>query len=260
MFIKLFSIFLLTIFSTCASAEDKDIAKLFKQQGIDGTVVISSLDNQHTFIYNESRAQQPLAIASTFKIMNTLIALEEKVISGNDDLFKWDGHIYDLPDWNHDQTLESAFKVSCVWCYQALARKVGKNKYQYYLNASGYGHLHEPFELTSFWLDGSLEVSALEQVAFLKNVYLQSLPFSETSYKTLKKIMIADQTATYTIYAKTGWASRTDPQVGWYVGYIETPENVWFFATNIETRNAADLPLRIDITRQALQAKGIINH
>nr|WP_232322122.1 class D beta-lactamase [Methylomonas lenta] len=255
---KFFIIFLLTIFSACVSAEDKDFAKLFEQQGVEGTIVISSLDGEYTFIHNESRAKQSQAIASTFKIMNTLISLEEKAILGKNDVFKWDGHIYDLPVWNHDQTLESAFKVSCVWCYQELARRVGKKKYQYYFNKSGYGHLQEPFNLTTFWLDGSLEISALEQVAFLKKVYLRSLPFSEFSYDTLKEIMMVDQTATYTIYAKTGWASRAKPQVGWYVGYLETPKNVWFFATNIETRNEKDLPLRITLTRQALQAKGII--
>ena len=90
--------------------------------------------------------------------------------------------------------------------------------------------MQEPFSLTTFWLDGSLEISALEQVEFLKKVYLRSLPFSPFSYETLKKIMFVDQSATYTIYAKTGWASRAKPQVGWYVGYLETPKNVWFFA------------------------------
>ncbi len=255
---KLLLIFLLAVFSTSVSAEDKDIANLFEQQGLVGTMVIAALDGKHTFIYNESRANQNLAIASTFKIMNTLISLEEKVISDKDDVFEWDGHIYNLPDWNHDQTLESAFKVSCVWCYQELARRVGKEKYQYYLNNTGYGHLQEPFELTTFWLDGSLKISALEQVAFLKKVYSQSLPFSLSSYETLKKIMMVEQTSIYTIYAKTGWASRVKPQVGWYVGYVETPKNIWFFATNIDTRSEKDLPLRIQLTRQALQAKGII--
>jgi beta-lactamase class D len=255
---KFFILFLLTLFSTCVNAEDEDIAKVFEQQGVTGTVVISSLDGQHTFIYNDSRARQSLAIASTFKIMNTLISLEEKAISGKDDILEWDGHVYDIADWNHDQTLESAFKVSCVWCYQELARRVGKKKYRYYLGESAYGKLREPFELTTFWLDGSLEISAVEQVAFLKKVYLQYLPFSPSSYETVKEIMIVEQTATHTIRAKTGWASRAKPQVGWYIGYVETPTNVWFFATNIDVRNKEDLPLRIKLTRQALQAKGIL--
>jgi beta-lactamase class D len=258
MFSKFSIIFLFTLLSTSASAEDADIAKIFTQLGVDGTIIISSLDGQHMFTHNDVRANQNFTVASTFKIMNTLISLEEKAISSKDDVFEWDGHIYDLPDWNHDQTLESAFKVSCVWCYQTLARRVGKEKYQYYLGKSAYGTLSMPYELTSFWLDGALKISATDQVAFLKKVYLRTLPFSTSSYDTLKKIMVVEQSPAYTLRAKTGWATRVQPQIGWYVGYVETSKNVWFFATNIEIQSEKDLPLRIKLTKAALQIKGII--
>jgi len=173
-------------------------------------------------------------------------------------VLKWNGHTYDLPDWNHDQTLESAFKVSCVWCFQELARRVGAEKYRKYLRKSDYGELREPFVETTFWLDGSLQISAIEQVSFLKKVYLRTLPFSAPSYETLRQIMLVEQTPAFTIRAKTGWAARVKPQVGWYVGYVETPKDVWFFATNIEVRDEKDLPLRPNLTREALQAKGVI--
>ena len=48
------------------------------------------------------------------------------------------------------------------------------------------------------------------------------------------------------------------PQVGWYIGYIETKEDVWFFATNIKIISKKDLPLRQKLTREALVIKGII--
>ena len=70
--------------------------------------------------------------------------------------------------------------------------------------------------------------------------------------------MLVEQTPSYSIRAKTGWATRVKPPVGWYVGYIETPKEVWFFATNIAVRKKEDLPLRQQLTRDALQAKGII--
>ncbi|MDD1606460.1 MAG: class D beta-lactamase, partial [Methylococcaceae bacterium] len=167
---KLFLIIFSLLFSAHTFAEDQAIAKLFAQNHIDGTMVISSLHSGQTFIYNESRANYKFSTASTFKILNTLIALEEKAISGKDDVLKWDGHVYDLPDWNRDQTLESAFKVSCVWCYQQLARQVGAEKYRNYLHQVAYGEFHEPFEETTFWLDGSLVIGAIEQVEFLKKV------------------------------------------------------------------------------------------
>ena len=190
--------------------------------------------------------------------MNTLIALEEKAISGKDEVLKWNGQIYDFPDWNHDQTLESAFRVSCVWCFQELARRVGAEKYRSYLRKTSYGTLREPFNETTFWLDGSLQISAIEQINFLKKVYLRQLPFSVHTYETLRQVMLVEQTPSYSIRAKTGWATRVKPPVGWYVGYIETPKEVWFFATNIAVRNKEDLPLRQQLTRDALQAKGII--
>ncbi|MFN3611067.1 OXA-198 family carbapenem-hydrolyzing class D beta-lactamase [Tepidimonas sp.] len=255
---KLFILFLALLWSLSAAAEDQVLAGLFSQQRLDGTIVISSLHNGNNFIHNDLRANQRFPIASTFKIMNTLIAVEENAISGKDEVLKWDGNIYDFPDWNHDQTLESAFKVSCVWCFQEFARRVGAEKYRGYLRKTAYGELREPFDETTFWLDGSLQISAIEQINFLKKVYLRTLPFSAHSYETLRQVMLVEQTPSYTMWAKTGWATRVKPQVGWYVGYIETPQDVWFFATNIEVRDKQDLPLRQQLTRDALKAKGVI--
>ncbi|MGB5064121.1 MAG: class D beta-lactamase [Candidatus Competibacter sp.] len=254
---KLFITLFIAFFSVQSVAEDQAIAKLFAQQGVDGTIVISSLHSEQTFIHNDPRANRRFTAASTFKILNTLIVLEEKAISGKDDVFKWDGHIYPISNWNHDQTLESAFKVSCVWCFQELARKVGVEKYRSYLRKSAYGELHEPFVETTFWLDGSLEVSAMEQVKFLKKVYQRSLPFSASSYETLRQIMVVEQTPTFTIRAKTGVASNSKPKIGWYVGYVETTKDVWFFALNLDIRDEKDIPLRLKLTREALETKRI---
>jgi beta-lactamase class D len=255
---KLVFIICFLLLSSHAAAEDQAIAKCFTQRGVDGTIVISSLNSGKTFIHNAPRANRRFPAASTFKIFNTLISLEEKAISGKNDVLKWDGHVYDLPDWNRDQTLESAFKVSCVWYFQALARRVGKDNYLNYIHKTNYGKLHEPFEETTFWLDGSLTISATEQVEFLKKVYQRSLSFSPSSYETLSEIMLVEKTPNFMMRAKTGWATRLKPQTGWYVGYVEAANDVWFFAMNMEIRNEKDLPMRRDLTREALRGKGII--
>jgi len=255
---KLIITFVILFQGLPAFAEDQALAKLFAEQGVEGTIVISSLNTGKTFVHNDSRANQRYSTASTFKILNTLIALEEKIISGKDDVFEWDGQIYSIPNWNRDQTLESAFKVSCVWCYQVLARRVGPLKYISYIKNSHYGELTKPFEETTFWLDGSLQISAVEQVTFLKKVYQRSLPFNSASYETLRQIMLSEKTSAYSLWSKSGWATKVKPQVGWYVGYIETPRDVWFFALNIETKNIKDLPLRQKLSYEALKAKGII--
>ncbi|MGR8935440.1 MAG: class D beta-lactamase [Gammaproteobacteria bacterium] len=256
---KIFVIFICLLFSLPVAAEDPAIAELFDREGIDGTLVISSLSGGKTFVHGESRAGRRFSPASTFKIFNTLIALETKAVSGKDAVLTWNGHRYAFPDWNRDQTLESAFKISCVWCFQELARRIGAQKYRHYLRKAAYGELTEPFELTTFWLDGSLTISALEQVEFLKKIYRRSLPFDVSSYATLRQIMSVEQTPDFTIRAKTGWAARVTPQVGWYVGYVETLQDVWLFAANIDIRSENDLSLRRKLTREALQLKGIID-
>lgn len=256
---KFLLLFLLLLTPLVATAEDAEIAALFEKQGVEGTLVLASLASGEVVIHNEARAIQRFAPASTFKVINTLIGVQEGVVQDKDSAFKWDGHEYEIAEWNRDQTLQSAFKVSCVWCYQQIAARVGKEKYRHYLQVAEYGALPPEFDLTTFWLEGTLRISALEQVAFLKKVVLRTLPFSPAAYDTLRDIMLAESAADYSLYAKTGWAVRTDPQVGWYVGYVETARGTWFFATNITIRSAADLPLRAQLTREALQAKGIIS-
>lgn len=243
--------------SLMVRAEDAELAKLFASRGITGTVVIQSLDGKKTFIHDDRRAHRRLSPASTFKIPNTLIAIDEKAIADGE-LFKWDGQPKEFPDWNRDHTLESAFKTSCIWCYQEIARRIGAKIYADMLHRCGYGELTRPFDTTNFWLDGALKISAVEQVEFLKQVYLHTLPFSAKAYDTLRKIMVTEETLTYSLRTKTGWSTRILPQTGWYVGYVEKPGAVWLFAMNIELRNDKDLALRQQITREALRTKGIM--
>jgi beta-lactamase class D len=250
--------FALLLFSG-ADAEDRELARIFSGNGVEGTMAIVSLHSGKTFVHDESRARRRLPAASTFKILNTLIALEERAVEGKDEVIGWDGSMYDFPDWNRDQTLESAFRVSCVWCYQELARRVGAGKYREYVRRCSYGELAEPFDGTRFWLDGSLRISAIEQVEFLRRVFCRELPFRQASFDTLREIMVAGKTPAYTLRAKSGWAAASDPQIGWYVGYVETADDVWFFATNIDLHGPKELPVRQALTLEALRAKGIID-
>ncbi|MBO1256606.1 class D beta-lactamase [Alteromonas sp. 5E99-2] len=251
-------LFCLLIITPLSYAEDAQIQALFERNNASGTMVISSLNSHTVYIHNAERANTPFSTASTFKIPNSLIALEENLIKDSKSVIKWDGTEYEYTSWNKDQTLQSAYKVSCVWCYQKLANEIGPAKYKSYLSKMRYGQLTESFNTTTFWLDNSLTITATQQIDFLKHVYNRSLPFSPSSYDTLSEIMIEDINDTAILRAKTGWAARLTPQVGWYVGYVEKGVDVWFFATNLEIKNKSDLTLRKQLTLEALRIKGIL--
>jgi beta-lactamase class D len=255
---KLLLATVLLTWSCLGRSEDAAIAGLFSKAGLDGTLLIESVNGGQRFVHNDMRSKQPFTAASTFKVFHTLIALEEGVIAGAESTFRWDGTRYGIAAWNHDQTLETAFKVSCVWCYQQLARRIGVDTYPPYLHLAHYGQLRKPFHGTEFWLDGSLTINAEQQVAFLRQVVERRLPLQAHSYDTLKSIMLSDTGPGYRLYAKTGWAARTTPGIGWYVGYVETAVDTWLFALNLDTHNAADLPLRQQIAIDALRLKGIL--
>ena len=58
--------------------------------------------------------------------------------------------------------------------------------------------------------------------------------------------------------AKTGYAVRAEPSIGWWVGWVELDDNVWFFAMNMDIPDAAGLPLRQAITKEVLKLEHVI--
>lgn len=255
---KILSTLCLTlIMATSSAAEDPELAKLFAHYQVKGTLVLSSLDGEE-FVHNKVRAHQGFLPASTFKIPNTLIALEEGVVTPDEVSFKWDGKKKYYRRWNQDHTLASAYQVSCVWCYQELARKIGDASYKEHLAKLQYGNLETGPELTRFWLDGDIRISAWQQVDFLKRLYQEQIPYKKKHFGQLKAIMLAERGEGHAVYAKTGWAVGKDFQYGWYVGYLEKQNQSWFFALNMETHGKADLKLREQLVMEGLKLKKLL--
>ena len=147
-----------------------------------------------------------------------------------------------------------------VWYFQQLARRVGAERMQKYLDAAGYGNHTIGGAIDTFWLEGGLRISPDEQIEFLKKLYFETLPFSTRSMQIVKKLLIIEQTGDYVLRAKTGTVSRFTPQIGWWVGYVETKGNVFFFAARITSPNPGPdfAQARIDGTRQLLKDVGAL--
>jgi beta-lactamase class D len=204
-------------------------------QGFNGAFVLYDLNGNRYIRYHPERCAERFIPASTFKIMNSLIGLESGVIPDENYVIKWDGTQYDIPSWNQDHTLKTAIQNSVVWYYQELARRVGGEKMQHYVDAADYGNKDISGHIDTFWLEGGLRISADEQVEFLKRLYRGDLPFSQRSMNIVKEILVLEKTGTYQLSGKTGSGQRITPHEGWFVGYLETGGNVYFFATNFES-------------------------
>ncbi len=231
----------------------------FQQSGVEGSIAIYDAQSDRTYQHNQQRNEKAVLPASTFKILNSLISLETGVIDNELAILTWDGtYRPTVAEWNRDLNMKEAFKLSAVWFYQVLARRVGHEKMQSYVSKSNYGNqdIGSPEDIDTFWLTGKLRITPQEEIEFLRRFYKNNLPFSERSLSITKDIMIVEQTPDYTIRAKTGLVSfedKTKPQIGWYVGYLEKGKNVYFFATNIDVRNDNDIAARIDLTRRCFE-------
>src|SRR3954470_15306619 len=82
-------------------------------------VVVAPLDGPAMVMGGDECGRRTLP-ASTFKVPHALIALQTHVVTDKT-VVKWDGTNRDYPAWNHDQTLESAIRMSAVWVFQQFA-------------------------------------------------------------------------------------------------------------------------------------------
>ncbi|MCB0742589.1 MAG: class D beta-lactamase [Ignavibacteriae bacterium] len=236
-----------------------DWGKYFDESGVEGTFILYNLNEDSLKVYNQERAEKQFLPASTFKILNSLISLEVKAVKDENEIIKWDGvkRFYDA--WNQDQNMKSAIKISCVWFYQELARRVGREKMQYYLDTCNYGNSKMGDKIDTFWLEGDIRISAKEQIKFLTNFLNKTLPFSDRNFEIVKNIMLIDSTDKYKYYAKTGWTARVEREIGWYVGFVERLGETWIFAINIDMNGIDDAKYRIEITESILKQEGILN-
>ncbi len=259
------SIFIVLVASLAIAQnnEHPELKVLFDKEQLKGSILIYDLNNKREFGYNLQRADSGFLPASTFKIPNTLIALDTKVMQNKNTIIKWDGKPRRMKVWDKDMTLEQAFHLSCVPCYQAIAASIGAERMDSYLNKLEYGEMTvSTGNLQLFWLVGESKISQRQQIDFLKRLYHNQLKVQPASLAELKEIMVIEQNEEYILSGKTGWAIRSGKNIGWFVGYYEIGDNVYFVATNVTPINNEEIKdfskARRQITHKALQMLSIL--
>ncbi len=230
---------------------------IFSEHRVEGTFVLYSTVRDEYYTWDKERADTRYLPASTFKIPNTLIGFQTGAIKSADEVFDWNGTDYGYDAWNRDLSIREAFRLSAVWVYQEVARRVGREAMDSLMQICRYGNMKTGPFIDRFWLEGDVAISANEQIKFLNKLWNRQLPFEKKYQQTVVEIMLAETSGNSRLHAKTGWAARIQKQVGWYVGFVETPDDTWIFALNIDIRKPEDVDARISISRQILNKEGI---
>lgn len=225
--------------------EDDSLAPFFADNGVTGCFAIMNNATGQFTTYNLTRYRDSsYSPASTFKIVHSLIGLQSGVISGDSMIIKWDGVTRSVPEWNKDLTMYEAFRVSAVPYYQEVARRIGKDTLNFWLDSLKYGlkSVKDTFRIRtavdSFWLDNSVKVTPDEQLGIVKRLYFNQLPFYKSYQESVKRAMFQESNTMYRLGYKTGLGiTEKGNQLGWVVGWIEENNHPYFFVLNLESAN-----------------------
>lgn len=259
----LFSLYFLLL-SACSPNNvtvDNSLQKYFDEQHVSGTFGLYDNGTGQFTIYNLARFKDSAFLpASTFKIVNSLIGIETGKIVNEKMVIPWDGVVRVFPGgdtataWNKDLTMEEAFKVSAVPYYQEVARRIGKDTMQHWLDSLQYGTRKIKSAIDTFWLDNSLKITPDEQLGLVKKLYFGQLPFQKRSQDIVKKVMLQEDNANYKLSYKTGWGFKENGKaLGWVLGWIEENKHPYFFVLNIEGDHNIDMKtIRMNILKGIL--------
>ena len=231
----------------------------FERYGVNGCFVLFDQTRNEYIRFNSDLCDSGYIPASTFKIPNALIALQEGIIRDTNQIIKWDGHEWPIKTWNQDQTLKTAMKYSCVWFFSKIAEKTDMNTYYRYIREFEYGNKNLTGQPYRFWLAGLLRISANQQIEFLKKFYDYKLPVSEQNVDIVKDIIVLEKSDSYRLSGKTGGALINDSRyIMWLVGYIEKDGKPYFYALNFISDDFDKTSFaRYDITRSILKQLGL---
>ncbi len=229
-----------------------------------GTFVCIDCSSRGTTIHDTALAGERLPPCSTFKIWNTLIGLEVGLLpSPGDPFYKWDGETRPIREWNRDLSLAEAFRASCVPAFQGLARQIGPDRMQTWIDAIGYGDRDTSAGIDAFWLPAkgrkTLLVSPREQAELMARLVREELPFSKASCAALEEIMGVRETDKGALYGKTGSGADESGRynLGWFVGYVRGRKATCAFACAMRGASLAGKDARAVVER-ILEGGGLL--
>ncbi len=212
--------------------------------GMNGCAVLYDADKMQYTIYQEELVLMERSPCSTFKIISSLIALENGIIQPDHSLRAWSGEVFWNEKWNQDIDFSGAFRESCVWYYREVINEIGPELMQKELNRLRYGNCdisdwegrlntnNNNRALTGFWIESSLKISPKAQTEVMERIFGEQSDYSEETIDELKKVMLLteQEQGDTLIYGKTGMGKAQGVVMdAWFTGFAERGQDKVYF-------------------------------
>jgi beta-lactamase class D len=239
-----------------------ELGRAFDEEHIQGGITLFDSATGELFASDVELAKRAFPPASTFKVPHAAIALELGVLESPDSPMLWDGQYSKVEEWNRDHTLRTAMQVSCVPCFQRLARTIGAEREREWVKRLEYGNADTAGKIDTFWLGGALRITPVEQLDFLRRLDLGKLALSGRTLDMVKDVIVLDVGEGHVLYGKTGLSGppEAEVEVGWFVGFVTLGERSVYFAT-VVTGHPPDVdivPVRRRVTETLLRSRGVL--
>lgn len=226
--------------------------------GYEGTFVLYDLGNDTWNIHDMDHATLRVAPNSTYKIYSALLGLENGYITPTSNDMVWNGQEYPIVEWNANQNLTTAFQNSVNWYFQLLDQTAGLEVLEDFYTNINYGNHDLSDGVSNFWLESSLKISPIEQVKMLQRFYINEFNFDANNVQTVKNALLLASNGNGNLYGKTGTGNINGKNIsGWFIGYVETSSNIYFFALNIRATDDATGSKASDIALSILSDMNI---
>ena len=219
----------------------------------DGCALVYDLNADRYTVYNKPEVTRRVPSCSTYKIYSALHALEQGSITPENNTLAWDGTEYNFESWNQDQTLYSAMQKSVNWYFQRLDQSYGTE--DFFINIE-YGDCNFGNDSDSYWNGSGVKISAQEQVELLVKLYRNDFSFDNGNIAAVMDAIALNENG---LFGKTGTGRLEDTNIaGWFVGFVETPDNVHFVAVYLNSQNGTDGAMAYETARNILESMNII--
>jgi len=219
--IQRFSVFILIVLMAHACSpnnvkNDPNIVKILDSAKVSGSfALMENGSGQFTITNLTLYKDSSYAPLNTFFAVPALLGLDKGYIK------------HDTSNW---------VSLDSVNYYNAVIEKLGRTTILKTIDSLHYGKGIVSNDLNSFWKDGSLRITADEQLGFIKKLYFGQLSFQKRSQDIFKKMILKEDNANYQLSYILGSDKTTVPSF-WILGYVEENKHPYFFVMHLETKN-----------------------